>query len=309
MSAETNERRDLDLTGITTAEIATFNGDLSIVAGAAKSRLEVSIGGNATYKVEQIGTLLYIVGKKQGPSYANSGVSLRLWLPAGLALKLATVSGAIQIEGGASKIEAATTKGPIETSATGTGDIRLMASSGTLKARGVNGTLRLTTSHGDIQLEDARGQIHVATSHGGIRLGKVAGQIRADTSHGEIRFEDITGQMRLATSNGEIRIAKAAGQIQAVTSNGNVRLDHVSFGAGSNNWVKTSNGTVEIRGVSAPDGLQIHAKGYKSQLQADLSGYAIEVDRDHLLASLPGTKPAKLEVVTTKKIAITTREA
>jgi hypothetical protein len=256
------EQRDLDVSGITAAEVAAFNGDIIVETGADQPRLLVTRTGTATYEVERLGNLLYIAAKKRGLTYLGSTVSFHLWLPAGLALKLATVSGAIRTNGDARALNVATVNGAIEADATGQGDV------------------------------------HARTTNGPIRVRGASGRIKVASSNGEVEIVDAGGQIQAATSNGAIRIADAAGQAQLTTGNGGIRLERVTLEPGSNNWARTGNGTVEVLGVQAPGGLRLRARAGRAPIQADLPGYQARLDSHHLKAQLGGPNPASLDLTT-----------
>lgn len=291
MTAARTEQQDVDVTGITAAEIATFHGDVIIETGTAPARLAVVLVGNATYTIERIGTLLYVIGKKSGKTYGDNSVNLHVRLPAGLALKLATVCGTIQVQGDVKSLEATSTKGAITTVATGAGSLRLTAVVGSIAIQGANGAIRAITSLGDVHLADADGQIEIAIASGHMRLSRVNGMIKATTGNGEMQFTDISGQL------------------QATSGNGGMRLERVTLDPGTKNWVKTGNGALDVQGLSAPGGLHIQARGYTGPFRADLAGYVIQVDRHHLQARLAGAHPAHLELATSKEILISTKMA
>jgi Putative adhesin len=287
VSSDIIEQRDLDLSGITAAEVATFNGSVTVEAGADQARLEVTLKGRATYEVERLGKLLYIVGKKRGLTYFGSGVSFHLRLPAGLSLKLATVSGAIHVQGDVRALEARTSNGAIETRATGPGDMRLRNFGGAIHVRGAKGRVDIATATGDVRVADAAGRIHIATANGNVQVTGVEGEIEA------------------ATSNGGVQVVDAEGQFQVATSNGQVRLERVIFAPHSVSWAKTSNGAVEVLGLGAPGGLRIRAKTHRNTVRADLPGFEVRPGRHGLRAWLAGSNPAYLELGTVGEIRIT----
>lgn len=268
MTTHITEQHGLDVSGITAAEVAAFNGDVTVESGAEQARLLATLTGKATYTVERLGNLLYITGKKRGLTYLGSAVSFHLWLPAGLALKLATVSGAIRTHGDARALNAATVNGAIEADSTGQGDV------------------------------------HASTANGPIRVRGARGRIKVASSNGEVEIVDAAGQIQAATPNGAIRIADATGQTQLTTGNGGIRLERVTLEAGSNNWAKTGNGTVEVLGVRAPGGLRISARAGWAPIQADLPGYQVQLDPHRVKAQLAGPNPAELELNTGGAIRI-----
>jgi DUF4097 and DUF4098 domain-containing protein YvlB len=269
VSTHTTDERDLDVAGIIAAEVAAFNGDVVVEAGAEKPRLVVTLAGRATYKVERLGSLLYVAAKVRGLTYLGSAVSFHLWLPPGLALKLATVSGTIRVQGAVRTLDAKTATGAIEADGTG------------------------------------QGAVQARTANGAISLRGADGRIRASSANGEIAIAQAAGQIQAATSNGAIQIADAAGQIQAATSNGPIRLERVTLAPGSKSWARTGNGLVEVHGLSAPGGLRVRARVGRAPIQANLPGYEVRLDPYHLRAHLDGPHLGALELATGGQIVIT----
>lgn len=169
----TTDRSDLDLEGITTVEVATFGGELRIITGADHPRVEATVYGNATWSVERVGSLLYIVGKKRGFFYMGSGVSFRLWLPAQLALKLANVSADIRVRGNMRSLVANAIHGGIEVRASNLVEAKLRAVDGRVMVHGVTGKLDIVTSPGDVRVVNSGGQLHITATPGNIRLEQV----------------------------------------------------------------------------------------------------------------------------------------
>ena len=169
----TTDRSDLDLTGITSVEVATFGGELSVVTGADRPRLETTTYGNASWSVERVGSLLYIVGKKRGFFYMGNGVSFRLWLPANLTLKLANVNADILVRGNMRSLVGSIVHGGIEVRAGTLDQAKLRAVHGRVVVHGVTGKLDITASPGDIRVVNSGGELRITASPGNVRLEQV----------------------------------------------------------------------------------------------------------------------------------------
>lgn len=189
------EHRALDLTGITTVEVATFGGELSVVTGADHPRLEATVRGNATWSVERVGTLLYIVGKKRGFFYLGNGVGFRLWLPEQLALKLANVNADVRVRGDTRSIEVGATNGDIEVRASNPAKAKLRVVHGHVLVHGVTGRLDIVTAPGEVRVVNSGGEVHITTSPGNVRLEQVVltpgSSNTVITGHGDIEISGI----------------------------------------------------------------------------------------------------------------------
>lgn len=285
VTADNSEQLDLDVSGITSAEVATFTGDVVVEAGAEKPHLIVTLRGKTEYKVERLGNLLYVSAKKHGLTYSGSGASFHLWLPAGLKYKLATVSGVVRVRGPLLRLNASTVSGEIEVQAAGQAE------------------LHMSTVSGSVTVGGARGRIKASTVSGDVRLADVEGQIDASSTKGSMSVTDAAGRITLSTGKGTIQVADLRGQIQASSGAGGIRLERVTFEPGTRSGARTGAGAVEVYALHAPGGLRI--KGHSSRLHADLPGYDVQGGRGSLRAQLAGANPASLELATPGEIRIT----
>jgi hypothetical protein len=268
MTPENVETQELSIAGIAAIEAATFNGDLIVMMGAPEARLEVTLRGKAAYKVETLGKLLYISVKKRGMAYAESGASIRLWLPSHLRLKLAAFGGLLQVQGLTPKVEASTVNGAIETIDTGQGELHLSTVNGPIGASGAEGLIKASTVNGDMTLARLTGQIDASTVKGAIRANQVQGRLRISAAHGAIQAKEIT------------------------------------CAPGATGWIKTGYGAVTLTGIHAPGGLKLVANGHSIDGQFDLPVYTVTANKHRLIATLPGAQPAQFEIATPGEVRI-----
>lgn len=167
------EHAILDMAGVTAVEVATFGGDLSIVTGADRPRLEATVYGNAYWTVERVGALLYIVGKKRGFFYHGNGVGFRIWLPEQLALKLANVSADTRVRGDIRSLTANIVHGDIEVRASNPDVTRLRMVHGHVLAHGVTSAFDITATPGDVRIVNSGGALNITATPGNVRLEQV----------------------------------------------------------------------------------------------------------------------------------------
>jgi len=132
--------------------------------------------------------------------------------------------------------------------------------------------LDLDNTNGGIEVSDVRGSHRIDTTNGRIELQRCAGDLDAETTNGAIRAEllEMTPgkSVRLETTNGRISLAAPttlAANVDAATTNGSINTDlpiattrsgrHSLRGAinggGPELWLRTTNGSIEIRAASA----------------------------------------------------------
>lgn len=167
------EHAILDMTGVTAVEVATFGGDLSVVTGADRPRLEATVYGNAFWTIERVGTLLYIVGKKRGFFYHGNGVGFRIWLPDQLSLKLANVSGNTRVRGDVRSLTANIVHGDIEVRASNPDVMRLRLVHGHVLIHGVTSAFDITATPGDVRIVNGGGTLNITATPGNVRLEQV----------------------------------------------------------------------------------------------------------------------------------------
>lgn len=249
MTAST-DRSALDMTGITAVEVATFGGELSVVTGADHPRMEATTYGNATWSVERVGSLLYIVGKKRGFFYMGNGVSFRLWLPAQLVLKLANVSADIRVRG----------------------DMRSLAAN---------------------------------VTHGGIELrASNLTEARLRTVHGRVLVHGVTGKLDIMATPGDVRVVNSGGELRVTTTLGNVKLEQIVLTPGGAHAVTTSHGDIEIVGIHAPSGLNLHGKATHPPITAEMPGYDVRNTGYSLHVQRPGPNPARLTLTAVGRLSV-----
>lgn len=116
--------------------------------------------------------------------------SYRVYAPSGVALRLQTSNGDIDIEGVSGERQ------------------DLSTSSGNITVRRSSGVIRGNTHHGDISLESFRGEIRLRILGGEIDAERISGDMVAEITRGDIRaqFDRVNLGMRLETTQGDITV-------------------------------------------------------------------------------------------------------
>ncbi|MDZ7773996.1 MAG: DUF4097 family beta strand repeat-containing protein [Balneolaceae bacterium] len=116
--------------------------------------------------------------------------SYRVLTPPGVALRLQTSNGDIDVEG---------VTGERQDLSTSSGDITVRSSSGVIRGN---------TNRGDISLENFRGEIRLRILGGAIDAERITGDMVAEITRGDIRaqFDRVNLGMRLETTRGDIAV-------------------------------------------------------------------------------------------------------
>jgi hypothetical protein len=188
-----------------------------------------------------------------GPHNYNGRVTMRfvVEVPRGVALRLATGNGAIDITSVAGEVNAST----------GNGKVRIGQTSG---------AVTVSTGNGEVHVDGARGQVRVNTGNGDVFVTTSTGPVNVQTGNGEIdvRMRTITdaAAMSFSTGSGAVRLTIPAdfnGEIDASTGNGGIRTDFdlriqgridprrlrgtIGTGQGPTIRMRTGNGSLELR--------------------------------------------------------------
>ncbi len=145
------------------------------------------------------------------------------------------------------------------------------------------------------------------TSNGEIEVTGAAVSVNARTSNATITARD-TGEAGLAleTSNGGIEVHRARGALSARTSNAPVFLEQIVLRGSSTSQAITSNASIEVRALSAADGLRVSGATTNGPLNITLPGFDLQRTGSSFTAERDGPNPASLKLETSNA-AITVR--
>jgi DUF4097 and DUF4098 domain-containing protein YvlB len=137
---------------------------------------------------------------------------LRIAIPAGAAIAVHDLLGAVRAEDLSGTVEVGT----------GSGDVRFGAFAG---------TLNVETGSGDIRLGSAKGETAVHTGSGDITVGSLVGNGLFETGSGDVILDQVAaGKLTLDTGSGNVTVkAGTAAKIVAKTGSGDVRVSRVEL--------------------------------------------------------------------------------
>lgn len=152
-------------------------------------------------------------------------VQLTVEAPAGWAAHVATVSGDVDVEGIAGKLDLRSTSGDVHV-ATATAPLSAASVSGDLELIGVQRSDVRTTS-GDVHAEDV-GVLRANTVSGDITVRAARDSIFLDSTSGDLDVEGAPRGVTGSTTSGDIRVTAASGAVKVDTRSGDIELmlDH-----------------------------------------------------------------------------------
>ena len=167
--------------------------------------------------------------------------------------------------------------------------------------------LSLETSNGPVEVRGAVRGLSANTSNGAITTqGTGTANLKLETSNGRIEVEDAEGAVEANTSNGRVRLRRVRGSLRTETSNSGVILDRVTLGAGTLNSASTSNGSIEVTGLSVAGGLRVEGSTSNGGLNLQMPGFSVQQDKTDFTATKEGAVMASLRLETSNS-SITVR--
>ena len=168
---------------------------------------------------------------------------------------------------------------PLDSAATlsaGAGRIETTGRLGTVDASSGSGTIRLDdssdararTGSGDIVIAASAGSVEAKTGSGRITVGKVGADARITTGSGNAELAGASGDARLSTGSGNIEIGEAGDSLEAFAAAGNVKVRRADHGQVR---AKTISGQVSVgvaNGVAALLDITTMSGWVNSELEA-----------------------------------------
>ena len=236
--------------------VKTLDGWIHVEAGADNQvHVETKLRDSHKLKYEayQNGDVVTVNVERTGSWWFPRGFSAKadvyVTAPAGMALRLETSNGDIEITGMNNGGSLNTSNGKILLDSI-KGDFDGRSSNGAIEVNTMEGSGLFRTSNGKVELRDVKGSFEASTSNGGISFsGEMipSGNNRLTTSNGDVNVE-LKGMPSInldaSTSNGEV----IHDDVPILTTK--TDTDHVigTIGAGEADlYVETSNGNVIIK--------------------------------------------------------------
>jgi hypothetical protein len=179
----------------------------------------------------------------------NVTVSMTVYVPKGVEVKVATGNGAVSVER--------------------VGDVQASTGNGRVRVENTDGAVRVSTGNGDVDVRSARAQVKVSTGNGRVSVSTTDGPVEARTGNGDIDVMmsklQAKDDMTFSTGSGAVRVTLPAGyngDHEASTGNGDIQSDfdlklegrmnprHIRATIGSGGprlHLSTGNGRLELR--------------------------------------------------------------
>lgn len=224
---------------------------------------------------------------------AGSGTKVRsdlqVWVPAKMAVDIATRKGDITVRARNGDVKASNSKGSVtvedvqgnvELEERGRGDIHVARITGPVTIDGqvddssvsdVSGEVKLTGDYyGDMQMSKLAKGFSFKSSRTSLEVAKLDGDLNFNP--GDLRASNLAGPVKVLTKSTDMHFDGLSGAIQVENSNGNVEVHSTKLGP-----IEISNDTGDVR-VVVPDkaGFQADVRTGNGDVNSDFSSLRIE---------------------------------
>lgn len=158
---------------------------------------------------------LEIVEPRQRHSWLrfNSGLDVRVTLPAGSHCSVSTATADVRITGELASLNAKT-------------------ASGAIAADSVTGEVDVSTASGKVRIGDAGSRLSANSASGAIDIDRVGGDLEVNNVSGKVVIGQAEASATINNASGRVRIGSLArGQAEIVTVSGEIKV-HVAKGTG-----------------------------------------------------------------------------
>lgn len=199
----------------------------------------------AAVRVDFADDRLEIVEPRQRHSirFDNSGLDVRVALPAGSHCSASTATADIRATGELGSLNAKT-------------------ASGAIRADTITGEVDVNTATGEIGIDDASSRVSASSAAGAIKIGRVGGDLDVKNASGSVEISKAEADASVKTASGGVQIGSLArGQAEIGTVAGGIRVG-VAKGTGVYLDMTSFVGRVtsELEPSQASDSVDLHLK-------------------------------------------------
>lgn len=186
--------------------------------------------------VELRGSTLVVHAPRQGGIFdlplfgglrTGRGLDVKITVPSGSDVKIATLDAPIRILGRVGDADLAFASGEAAVRDVD-GDLRLRFGSGSARAVRVNGSVQLRSGSGNAQLGEVHGNVSSGCGSGDLQVRKVHGSVRSRCGSGTARLNEVYGDVDVVSGSGGLEIGLPTGvsaKLDVHTGSGRVRSD------------------------------------------------------------------------------------
>jgi hypothetical protein len=234
--------RTFPLTGPVNLSARLGHGSLTVhcVDDLTEARVDITARPGAEelaehITVELVGPTLTVTAPRQGGVFdvfgdmwrKNAGVDVDVTVPTGTAMKVASFTAGVRVEGRCGGADIANGAARIDLDDVG-GDLRVRSGNATVTVGRIAGSVQARTGAGDIHLAEVTGDLDCVCGSGQVVVDSVRGRVRCRAGSGEARFGAVHADVDLASGSGPLTVGLPAGltaRLDLQTGSGRVTSD------------------------------------------------------------------------------------
>jgi len=134
--------------------------------------------------------------------------------------------------------------------------VAVATASADIEVNGPVGEVEVHTASGNASIDDVAADATTKTASGTVTIGAVGGNLRASTVSGDLRCSSVAGAARFSATSGDLELGAAGGRVEVKATSGDVRLGDLAAGAqvvnvsGNVRVLAVGQGTLQVRSVS-----------------------------------------------------------
>ncbi len=217
--------------------------DIKIRHNVSGETLRVWIDRPRSIRGNIKGKLEFSVPKNTNVLVDNSSGSVSVQDIGQSQVRLKASSGSVRARNINSDLSASASSGSLTIEEI-SGDLKAGTSSGSQRIRNVNGNVKTKASSGGIKVEGVGGDVDLSTSSGGQSIMMVSGNLWTEATSGSLNINDVTGDVKAGTSSGSIKLDRITGSVNLSSSSGSQRGTNIKLTGSS--YFKASSGSVNM---------------------------------------------------------------
>jgi|GEM_PF-3189031 len=151
-------------------------------------------------------------------------LEIRLQIPEGVDLRVASASGDIVIEGMSGELNVSVASGDVEVREL-SGSFKIQSASGDVEVYSADGSGKISTASGDVKVHEAEGPLTISTASGDVEAESVNQEISISTASGDIELDRIATVTKASAASGDISVKDCMGAGELSTASGDIRCE------------------------------------------------------------------------------------
>jgi len=193
--------------GATRLELSSIEGEITVQTwGRDAARIQADHDADTRIEIDQGGRTIRLRARAR---YGPAEVNWQLTVPADMGLDLSSQSGDVRVTGTKGELAVATIEGAITVQGGGR-FVSLQSVEGEVELTGAGGRIKVTTVDGGIVVRGANGEIKASAVDGDVLLVDIeSSDVEASTVDGGIRFSGVIrpgGRYSLSSHSGDVTV-------------------------------------------------------------------------------------------------------